>query len=271
MKYLRKRLQILYTGRPCEVSVLWWVFPKWAWSGSREQFLHRGLRKFRHSKSSVYRWYPQLVRSRFVCETYGTMEATRSRHGWVHMFITHATALGSTSWWTTRPDRATWLTTKICESTLTADVVRSCQLLLQHVSRRSKYSIFLTFYLLWLLSQYFASYAIIQATISNTKRLAFQFHVRRQHFGQKSKRTSEFRMPQPVLLRILVHLITWPRLWKTSLATRRTANRFQVMRADASSLYRTSAILSSQLRQRISRHHFTSSSACQKKEHVCCA
>jgi len=32
------------------------VLPKWAWSGSREQFLHRGLRKFRHSKSSVYRW-----------------------------------------------------------------------------------------------------------------------------------------------------------------------------------------------------------------------
>jgi len=33
------------------------VLPKWAWSGSREQFLHCGLRKFRHSKSSVYRWY----------------------------------------------------------------------------------------------------------------------------------------------------------------------------------------------------------------------
>jgi len=27
-----------------------WVLPKWAWSGSREQFLHCGLRKFRHSK-----------------------------------------------------------------------------------------------------------------------------------------------------------------------------------------------------------------------------
>ena len=63
-----------------------WVFPKWAWSGSREQFLHCGLRKFRHSKSSVY---PQLVRSRFVYDTYKTMEATRSRHGWVNMFITH--------------------------------------------------------------------------------------------------------------------------------------------------------------------------------------
>ena len=67
----------------------WWVFPKWAWSGSREQFLHRGLRKFRHSKSSVYRRYPQLVRGRFVYDTCRTMQATRSRHGWVHMFITH--------------------------------------------------------------------------------------------------------------------------------------------------------------------------------------
>jgi len=56
---------------------------------SREQFLHCGLRKFRHSKSSVYRWYLQLARGRFVYDTYRTMEATRSRHGWVHMFITH--------------------------------------------------------------------------------------------------------------------------------------------------------------------------------------
>jgi len=66
-----------------------WVLPKWGWSGSCEQFLHCGLRKFRHSKSSVYRWYPQLVRGRFVYDTYKTMEATRSRHGWVHTFITH--------------------------------------------------------------------------------------------------------------------------------------------------------------------------------------
>ena len=35
----------------------------------------------------------------------------------------------------------------------------------------------------------------------------------------------------------------------------------RIVSADASSSYRTSAILSSQLRQRISRHHFTSSSA----------
>jgi len=59
---------------------------KGAWSGSYEQFLHCGLRKFRHSKSLVYRWYPQLDRGRFVYDTYRTMKATRSRHGWVHMF-----------------------------------------------------------------------------------------------------------------------------------------------------------------------------------------
>ena len=47
------------------------------------------LKKFRHSKSSVYRWYPQLVRGQFVYDTHRTMEVTRSRHGWVHMFITH--------------------------------------------------------------------------------------------------------------------------------------------------------------------------------------
>ena len=33
----------------------------------------------------IHRWYPQLVRSRFVYDTY----RTRSRHGWVHMFITY--------------------------------------------------------------------------------------------------------------------------------------------------------------------------------------
>ena len=43
---------------------------KGAWSGSREQFLHCGLRKFRHSKSSVYRWYTQFDRRRFVYDTW---------------------------------------------------------------------------------------------------------------------------------------------------------------------------------------------------------
>jgi len=69
------------------------VFPKWAWSGSREQFLHCGLRKFRHSKSAVYRWYTQLDRRRFVYDTCKTMKATRTRNGWVHMFITHQPTL----------------------------------------------------------------------------------------------------------------------------------------------------------------------------------
>ena len=69
------------------------MLPKWAWSGSPEQFLHCGLRKFRHSKLSVYRWYTQLDRRRFVYDTSETMTATRSRHGWVHMFITHCLQL----------------------------------------------------------------------------------------------------------------------------------------------------------------------------------
>jgi len=59
----------------------------------REQFLHCGLRKFRHSKSSVDRLYTQLDRRRFVYDTYKTMEATRTRHGWVQMFTTHRLTL----------------------------------------------------------------------------------------------------------------------------------------------------------------------------------
>ena len=42
-----------------------------------------------YSKSLVYRWNPQHVRDRFIYDTCKTMEATRLRHGWVHMFITH--------------------------------------------------------------------------------------------------------------------------------------------------------------------------------------
>ena len=39
-------------------------------AGSREQFLHCGLRKFRHSKSSVCMWHTQLDRRRFVYDTW---------------------------------------------------------------------------------------------------------------------------------------------------------------------------------------------------------
>jgi len=40
------------------------VFPKWSWLGSREQFLHCRLRKFRHSKSSVrFRLTQRIARS----------------------------------------------------------------------------------------------------------------------------------------------------------------------------------------------------------------
>ena len=45
------------------------------------------LKKFRHSESSVYRWYTQLDRRRFVYDTYKTMEATRTRHGWFSQII----------------------------------------------------------------------------------------------------------------------------------------------------------------------------------------
>jgi len=47
------------------------------------------FKKFRHIKSSVIGDIHNSVRSRFVYDTYRTVEATRSRHGWVHMFITH--------------------------------------------------------------------------------------------------------------------------------------------------------------------------------------
>ena len=39
------------------------------------------------------RWYTQLDRRRFVYDTHNTMDASRSRHGWVHMFISHRPTL----------------------------------------------------------------------------------------------------------------------------------------------------------------------------------
>jgi len=81
----------LETSNFVHMSAMWslsLVMSECSLSG-RGQGHASNLRKFRHSKSSVYRWYPQLVRGRFVYDTYRTMEATRSRHGLVHMFITH--------------------------------------------------------------------------------------------------------------------------------------------------------------------------------------
>jgi len=39
--------------------------------------------------ATASRRYPQLDCRRFVHDTYTTIKATRSRHGWQHMFITH--------------------------------------------------------------------------------------------------------------------------------------------------------------------------------------
>jgi len=58
---------------------------KWAWSGSREQCRHCGLRKSCHSKSSVYRWYTELDHRRFVYDTNKTMKATQTR--WVTLTL----------------------------------------------------------------------------------------------------------------------------------------------------------------------------------------
>jgi len=82
-----------WVGHAKSLSCDEWVFTKWAWSWSHEQFLHCGLRKFGHSKAPVYRWYTQLDRRQFVYDTYKTMKATQSRHGWVHMSITHCLQL----------------------------------------------------------------------------------------------------------------------------------------------------------------------------------
>ena len=73
---------------------------KGVWSGSREQFLHCGLRKFRHSKSSVYRWYPQLDSRWFVYDTYRTM--SHLKLGWTSCIFCSdfagAAAAGRNTW-----------------------------------------------------------------------------------------------------------------------------------------------------------------------------
>jgi len=51
------------------------------------------LRNFTTASRRYTGDFHNSVRSRFVYDTYKTMEATRSRHGWVHMFITHRPTL----------------------------------------------------------------------------------------------------------------------------------------------------------------------------------
>jgi len=45
----------------------------------------------RQYTGDIHRWY--IDRRRFVHDTYKTVKATRTRHGWVHMFTTHRSTL----------------------------------------------------------------------------------------------------------------------------------------------------------------------------------
>ena len=69
------------------------MLPKWAWSGSREQFLHCGLRKFCHSKSSVYRWYTQSDCRPFVYDTWDNGSRLSRVMVECTLFITHCLRL----------------------------------------------------------------------------------------------------------------------------------------------------------------------------------
>jgi len=60
--------------------------------GHVSNFYIVGLENFA-TVSRRYRWYTQLDHSWFVYNTHNTVEATRSRHGWVHMFTTHRSTL----------------------------------------------------------------------------------------------------------------------------------------------------------------------------------
>ena len=58
--------------------------PKWVWSGWCEQFLHFGLRKFRHSKSFVY-WCNQQTRWWTACR----LHLQRSSTTWLNAQVYH--------------------------------------------------------------------------------------------------------------------------------------------------------------------------------------
>ena len=71
-----------WVGHAKSLSCDEWVFPKWAWSRSHEQFLHCGLRKFCHSK------YTGDIQNSTVVGLF--MTPIRQ---WVHVFITHCLQL----------------------------------------------------------------------------------------------------------------------------------------------------------------------------------
>jgi len=61
------------------VRVTWAIYTLWTYKISQQQVV--GI---------AYRWYRQLGPwSVCLWHLYGAMEATRSRHGWVHMFISN--------------------------------------------------------------------------------------------------------------------------------------------------------------------------------------
>jgi len=91
--FLTKKYKWRITAKSRKQNGRWSNYSHSLYSGSHEQFLHCGLRKYHHSKSSVYRWYTQLNRHRFVNDTCKTMKATWTHHGWMHMFITHQPTL----------------------------------------------------------------------------------------------------------------------------------------------------------------------------------
>ena len=67
-----------------------WVFPiSSRGQGYLSNFYIVDLENFATASRRYTGDIHKLVSGRFVYYTYRTMKATRSRHGWVHMFITH--------------------------------------------------------------------------------------------------------------------------------------------------------------------------------------
>ena len=73
---------------PCR----WKIFPERGVVRVTWAFLHCGIMDIENFVTASRRHTGDIHNSacsRFVYDTYKTMEANRSRHGWVHMFITH--------------------------------------------------------------------------------------------------------------------------------------------------------------------------------------